>query len=232
MGGFLKFIMDNFSHVFPILLAGGLAVIITLERFVALVLSYPMQEHESFFERIRILIMKDRINDAVALCERYRSKPMVRVVREGLIRSHQPSGLIEHGLQLAVGEATEKIQARTPYLATIANVATLLGLFGTILGLVQSFEAVGSANAQQRSAMLAMGISTAMNATMLGLGIAIPCMIVYSFLMNRTNKIVGQVDHAAIRILDLLQQRFFTAETDAEEPTFPGNIPGAKRRGA
>lgn len=154
MTGMLKFILDNFSHVFPILLAGGIAVIIIIERVSALVWAYPLLSYDSFFERVQTLIMKDRISEAIALCERYRAKPVVRVVREGLIRAHQPESLIEHGLQIAVADCTEKVQARTSFLATIANVATLLGLFGTIFGLIQSFEAVGAANAQQRSAML------------------------------------------------------------------------------
>jgi biopolymer transport protein ExbB/TolQ len=134
------------------------------------------------------------------------------VVKEGLKRANQPEGLIEHALQIAVGEVTQKVQARTAFLSTIANVATLLGLFGTIVGLVQSFTAVGSANAQQRSALLAQGISTAMNATMLGLAIAIPCMIAFSYLMNRTNRLTAEIDRSALRTMDLLKQRYYSHE--------------------
>jgi biopolymer transport protein ExbB/TolQ len=144
--------------------------------------------------------------------------------------------LIENGLAIAVAEATEKIQARTAFLATIANVATLFGLFGTIIGLVQSFEAVGNAAAQQRSALLAQGISTAMNATMMGLGVAIPAMIAYAVLMARTNKVIGQIDQSAIRMMDLLQQRYFATEsTHEDENTFAGvgapKVAGMAHRG-
>lgn len=234
MSNFFRFILENFAHVFPILFAGGFGLVIILERTAALVWAYPLDQFDGFFDRVRTLIMKDRINEAVALCERFRNKPVARVVREGLVRAHQPEELIEHGLQIAVSEAAEKIQARTSFLATIANVATLLGLLGTIIGLVQSFEAVGSANPQMRSALLANGISTAMNATMLGLGIAIPCMVAYSFLMNRTNRLMAQIDQSAVRTLDLLQQRYFTAESaqPTDEQTFTGKILKAKRKGA
>ena len=213
MQGFINFLTNHLSHAAPILIVGALSVIITLDRFRALTMTFPMRGTDSFFEKIRNLVMADRIGEAVALCERYRRKPVANVVREGLLRAHQPEGLIEHGLQLAVGEAIEKVVARTSFLATIANVATLLGLFGTILGLIQSFEAVGNANAQMRSAMLAAGISTAMNATMLGLGVAIPTMIAFSFLMNRSNRLNSHIDRSAIRILDILKQRFFSTET-------------------
>jgi biopolymer transport protein ExbB/TolQ len=203
-----------------------------VERSAALVFSYPMEGFENFFERVRVLIMKDRIPDAIALCEQMHNKPVARVVRAGLNRANQPQELIEHGLQIAVADASELIGARTAFLGTIANVATLFGLLGTIIGLVQSFEAVGAASAQQRSSMLADGISTAMNATMLGLGVAIPCMIAFSILQSRAAKITAQVDQSAVRTLDLLQQRYFRA-TDSgpdEEATFQEVI--SPRRGA
>jgi biopolymer transport protein ExbB/TolQ len=225
----LKFIIENFTHVFPILLSGGIGLIIIAERFMALTMVYPLAAFESFFQRIQVMVMKDNIADAIALCERNRAKPVARVVREGLMRANQPEELIEHGLQIAVSEAVERIQNRTAFLGTIANVSTLFGLFGTIVGLVQSFEAVGSANAQQRSAMLAAGISTAMNATMLGLGVAIPCMIAYSYLMSRSGKLTAQVDQSAIRTLDLLQQRYFRTETAGRGETFTGRIYKARR---
>jgi len=220
MGAMIKFIGENFLHVMPILLSGAIALLILIERSVALFISYPMDNMDAFFDRLRLLIMKDSVQDAIALCDAFRAKPVARVARIGLMRAHQPESLIENGLQIAVAEATEKIQARTAFLATIANVATLFGLFGTIIGLVQSFEAVGNAAAQQRSALLANGISTAMNATMMGLGVAIPAMIAYAILMSRTNKVVAQVDQSAIRIMDLLQQRYFATEATNEQNEF------------
>jgi biopolymer transport protein ExbB len=107
------------------------------------------------------------------------------------------------------------VQKRTVFLATIANVATLLGLFGTIAGLIQAFEAVGAADAQQKSALLAQGISTAMNATMLGLAVAIPCMIAFSFLMNRTNQLTGDIEQSAIRALDRARSAPSTCSSSA-----------------
>ena len=213
----LNFIINHFSHVFPILSVGVFGLIIVIERFRALVWEYPMELLEPFYEKIRNLVSRDAISEAVVFCERFYRKPVAQIVKEGLLRAHQPDSIIEHGLQIAVGKALQKIQAKTPFLATIANVATLLGLFGTILGLIQSFEAVGSANAQERSALLAAGISTAMNATMLGLAVAIPCMIAYSFLMSKTNKISAEIDQAAIRILDILHQRYYSESSSQRQ---------------
>jgi biopolymer transport protein ExbB/TolQ len=133
-----------------------------------------------------------------------------------LLRAHQPESLIENSLEIAIHEAQQSIQKRTAFLSTIANVATLLGLFGTIAGLIHSFEAVGQADPQQKSALLAAGISTAMNATMMGLAVAIPCMVAFSFLMNQSNRIVAEVEQSAVRILDLLKQRFYRVEQEIQ----------------
>jgi len=128
--------------------------------------------------------------------------------------AHQPEPLIESTLEISIHEAQQAIQKRTAFLSTIANVATLLGLFGTIAGLISSFEAVGAADPQQKSALLAAGISTAMNATMMGLAVAIPCMVAFSFLMSQSNRLVSEVEQAAVRVLDLLKQRYYSAQAD------------------
>jgi biopolymer transport protein ExbB/TolQ len=215
MSGFFDFVRTSFWHVLPIFLAGGFALAIMAERARALYWVYPMRDSAGFFDKIRELVLGGKIAEAVALCDRFHWKPTAKVVKQALLRAHQPETLIEHGLQLAAGEASQALQKRTSFLATIANVATLLGLFGTIAGLIHSFEAVGHADAQQKSTLLAAGISQAMNATMLGLGVAIPCMIAFSFLMNRTNRLVAEIDHSAIRTLDILKQRYYVAEAMA-----------------
>jgi biopolymer transport protein ExbB len=215
MGSFLDFLRTNLFHVLPILIAGAFACAIVAERARALFVSYPVHDPDAFFEKLSELVMGGRIHEGIALCDRFPEKPAAQVAKQALLRSHQPDSLIEHGLQIKLGELTQVIQRRTSFLATIANVATLLGLFGTIAGLIHSFEAVGHADAQQKSALLAQGISTAMNATMLGLGVAIPCMVAFSFLMNRTNRLIAEVDGAAVRVLDMLKQRYYAAETDA-----------------
>lgn len=210
------FLKENFWHVFPILACGGFALVITVERVKALFISYPLSSPERFFDKVRDLVITDRLNDALTVCDHYRGKPVVDVTREALMRAHQPESIIEHGLEIAVSEATLRIQRFTSFLATIANVATLLGLFGTIVGLIRSFAAIGNASPQEKAALLASGISTAMNATMMGLAVAIPCMLAYAFLMNKSNRLTAQVEQAAVRTLDILKQRFYGSESVRE----------------
>jgi biopolymer transport protein ExbB len=199
-------------HLLPIAAAGVAAAAIVTERTVSLTKRYPLSNPEGFFEKLGDLVAAEKLGDAVALCEKYPAKPAAQVARQALVRAHQPEALIENGLEIAVGSAVQEISKRTAFLATIANVATLMGLLGTIVGLIAAFQAVGQADAATKSQLLAQGISTAMNATMLGLVVAIPCMIAYSFLMNRTNRLVAEVDQAASRTFDVIRQRIYRAE--------------------
>ena len=218
---FVLFLKNDILHFAPILVAAWVAISILLERLPALVWIYPLKSSKEFFSNLRYLIMADRTADALALCDKHKKKLVAQVVKVGILRAHQPEALIEDELELAVREAGQKVQRLTPFLATIANVATLLGLFGTILGLVASFKAVGSAATQEKSALLSAGISSAMNATMMGLAVAIPCMIAFSFLMNRSNHLLEELDQAALRTMALIRQRYYAAEVETTKTNSP-----------
>jgi biopolymer transport protein ExbB len=205
----LLFIRDHFMHAGPVLFAGLLGVAIIIERYRALSFTYPMKNTKAFFDKIADAITRNDTTSAVALCDEHIDKPVARVVKTALQRAHLPEQAIEQGVNITLNEVRELVQKRTPFLATIANVSTLLGLFGTIVGLIQSFQAVADADPEQKSALLSAGISTSMNATMLGLGVAIPAMIAFAFLMNKSNKLHSELDDAALKTMDLLKLRYF-----------------------
>ena len=209
--GFLEFITGNLAHVLPILIVGVLGFAITLERIMALYFIYPVRNVEDFFEKIASFVSSGKMQDASALCERHSNQLHSKIVKAALSRAEMPESLIEDGLEMTMNQTRQAVQRRTGFLATIANVSTLLGLFGTILGLIHSFEAVGHADAQQKSALLSAGIATAMNSTMLGLAVAIPCMITFSILVSRSNTLISELEIASLRILDILKQRFYSS---------------------
>lgn len=213
MGKFSEFIVGNFSHTFPVILAGIFAIAIILDRVKMVFFTYPLAGRSKFYHRIRELVMAEKVQDAIALCDQYPEKPAAQVVKEGLLRAHLPEQMVNDGLNIVVGEWIENVSKRTAFLSMIANVATLLGLFGTIAGLIKSFEAVGGANPQDKSRLLAEGISVAMNATMLGLGVAIPAMVAFSFIMNKTNRMVSELDQCSLETLDIIRQRAYGVET-------------------
>jgi len=215
MTDLLDFIRNNFFHVLPILIAGAVALVIIIERYRALYLVYPFRNENWFYEQISNLVLKNKEAEAISFCERYRRKPVARVIKQALLRAHMPDVMIENGLEIKISTERQRILKRTSNLAMLANVGTLLGLLGTIMGLVQAFKSLGGLDAQARSAALAEGISTAMNATMLGLSVAIPCMIVFNIYMNKTNELVASVEDAGVYGTDILKQQYFEAEKNA-----------------
>jgi len=210
---FLDFMISNIGHVAPILIAAVIGIAIIAERSKALFQTYPLVGRQKFYNRLRELVMADKIQEAITLCDQYPNKPAAVIAKEGLLRAHLPEEMVSDGLNLVMGEWIEHVSKRTGFLSMIANVATLLGLFGTIAGLIQSFEAVGFADPQQKSTILAAGISTAMNATMMGLGVAIPAMVAFSFLMNKSNRLIGELDQCVLNTLDIIRQRSYGVDT-------------------
>src|SRR5437763_692737 len=112
MGNIMEFLKGNFMHVAPIFVVGGIAIAIVFERVRALLWTYPMSAPTQFFDKLRDLIMADRMAEAIAFCDRYPSKIVPSVVREALLRAHQPEAMIYDGLELAVSEGTQKVQKR------------------------------------------------------------------------------------------------------------------------
>jgi biopolymer transport protein ExbB len=209
---FLTFIQENLAHVLPVLVAGAVAVAVVIERSQALFLKYSLRNAKGFFEAVSELILAGRNQDAVALCEKQGDKPAAKIVKTALLRAHLPMEAVEQGLALTHADMIKLVQKRTPILATVANVAVLLGLFGTISGLIFSFDAVGHADPQQKSALLSAGIATAMNATMLGLSVAIPSMVAFAILTARSNRLIQEMDEAAARSVDALKLRYYAPE--------------------
>ena len=111
-------------------------------------------------------------------------------------------------------EVRFKIEKRMNSLALMANISTLLGLLGTISGLIQSFAAVSKADPASKAELLALGISKAMNTTALGLLCAISLMVLHSFLVSKQNKIISDVEHSTLSLVDLLGTKKKVAPKD------------------
>ncbi len=111
---------------------------------------------------------------------------------------------LENHLEEAMLTVMPQLERRTHYLPTLANVSTLLGLLGTIIGLIQSFQSIAVADPSQKAFLLAQGVSVAMNTTAFGLIVAIPIMLCYSYIQSRTIKIVDTLDAYSIKLVNLL----------------------------
>ena len=112
-------------------------------------------------------------------------------------------------------ETLPRLEKRTQYLATLANVSTLLGLLGTIIGLIAAFTAVANADPAEKANLLSQSISVAMNTTAFGLMSAIPLLLLHSVLQTKTNEIVDSFEMAGVKLLNLLSDSSSSSKQDA-----------------
>ena len=161
----------------------------------------------AFMAQIQKLIMANNIDRAIRLCNAEPNAALPRVVKAGLTRANRTPEEIENAIDEATLEVVPLVNKRTPYLSMLANVATLTGLLGTIFGLIQAFDAVAHASAEMKQTLLAAGIAVAMFTTAGGLCVAIPTLILHSYILNRTNKILDDLDQYGLKTLNLLTAR-------------------------
>lgn len=190
----------------PIGISLAFAVTFTIERFFRLFLQYNI-DGPSFMFEVQKFVLANDLDGAIRLCNGMGQSALPKVVKAGLQRASRDENQIQNAIDAASLEMVPKLECRLPYLALIANIATLLGLLGTISGLIKSFAALATADPAQRQAILSAGISEAMNATAFGLVTAIFTMITHSILTSKANKILAEIDEFGVKLLDLLSAR-------------------------
>jgi biopolymer transport protein ExbB/TolQ len=198
-----------FMFMYVISLFAAAALAIAIERFYYIMIRSNINA-DKFMAEIRKLVAGGNMDRAIALCDKGKQKALPFVVLRGLKRAIESEALDFRAIQNAVDEGTleviPKLQERTNYLSMFANVATLTGLMGTIFGLIIAFDAVGGEGIPEadKTRYLAAGISAAMNTTIFGLMVAIPSLIVYTFLTNRTTKIIDEMDEHLVKLINLI----------------------------
>lgn len=198
------------TWMFPIAIAFAISITFILERFVRLFLQYNV-DGASFMFEVQKYILANDLDGAIRICNGAGRAALPRIIKAGLQRASRDDTQIQNAIDAASLEVIPKLERRLSYLALIANISTLLGLLGTISGLIKSFGAIALADPSQRQAILASGISEAMNATAFGLITAIMTMIAHSILSNKANNILEEIDEFGVKLLDLLSARKYRA---------------------
>jgi len=153
------------------------------------------------FQELQNNLVKNDLTGAIQACSNTQAL-MAFVFRAGLKKIQWSTEHIQHALDTAILEAIPMVEKRLNYLALVANVSTLLGLLGTIQGLIESFSAVASADPSEKAKLLAFGISKAMNTTALGLVSAISIMVVHTFLTSKSEKMIGEMDEYTSKFVE------------------------------
>jgi biopolymer transport protein ExbB len=202
-------------HLGPILIVGAFSLAIIIERVYALYWRYPVNSTEFLLE-VKQRILNNDVASGIQLCASQGQALAAGIVKAGLMRASRDNKQIQANLEIFAHESISLVKKRIAYLAMFANVATLLGLLGTIGGLIKAFGAVANVDAATRSMMLADGISTSMNATAAGLAVAIPTMIAFSVLQSRANRLTEELENSAMVTMDLLGARVYREEWDEQ----------------
>lgn len=188
-----------FMYPIVIMLAVGLAIVI--ERFVYLMKAE--RENRDVWTRLMPLVNQGRFEEAEQVAAQS-TTAIGRVLGYGLARSRDNAARddVEAAMEEVLMEVTPLLERRTHYLATFANVATLLGLLGTIIGLIHGFSAVSNINPAQKADQLSASVSIAMNCTAFGLMVAIPFTLIHAWLQAKTDALVDHVEMAAAKFLN------------------------------
>jgi biopolymer transport protein ExbB len=201
---------DAFLFMWAILMAGVFSLAIIIERLFFL-MSRAGYKTDLFMTNVIKHIRNDEIPAVLKLCGRANRMALAQVVKAGIDEANAGTERIRNAIDESMLKLIPQLEQRTGYLAVIGNVATLLGLLGTVYGLIMSFAAVGrpGIDAAQKSELLASGIATAMNSTFCGLSVAITAILVYAFLKAKTQRIIDELDEYSLRIVNLLMEKSF-----------------------
>ena len=192
--------------VWMYMLAGvsAIAIAVSIERLIYYYIHCRINA-KALLTQITRLVRNGEIEKSRKICASMKN-PLAVILESALWHFLQNES--DQEIQNAVDEVglreLPKIQKRTHYLSLFANISTLMGLLGTIFGLQTAFRALATADPAQKAAVLAKGISMAMNTTAMGLAVAIPCMIMFSILGAKANTIIEEIDESAVRLLNFL----------------------------
>lgn len=199
-----NFINEGGIASMMVVVVGVMATAITIERWIRIQFQYSINSR-AFMAKLKKYILSDNIDRAISLCNSRSQSLLPKVLKAGLTRAKDSSSDIQNAIDEATLEAMPKLEARALYLPTLANLSTLIGLFGTIVGLIMAFRASGDGvDAVQRQAFLQKSIAIAMHTTALGIFVAIPTLFVHAILQSKINAIISDIDQYSVKLVNLL----------------------------
>src|SRR5574341_535242 len=207
----VQFLVENFKaggiFMYGILSVMVVGTAIVVERTLALLIRARINAR-MFWQDLEALIAHDKLADALQRAQA-ESVPLARVLAAGLASAQRAEGRegVERHMEEAIREVLPQLEKRIHYLYTLSNVATLIGLMGTVVGLITAFTAVSLADPAQKAALLANGISLALNNTAFGLMVAILLMLAYSFMQSRAARLGDEIDEFSLRLANRLSER-------------------------
>jgi len=201
----VKFFQDSGLFIYPSILIMSLGLAIAIERF--LFLARARSENRKLWDQMLPMLQNGKFKEVHHLSGKS-DAAIGKIVSNGLQRMQSPGRRedLDAAMEEGMMEIVPRLEKRTHYIATFANVITLVGLLGTIIGLIKGFTAVAQVNPAEKAEMLSASISSAMNNTAVALMVAIPFLLIHAFLQARTAEIVDGLEAAKISFLNLVQR--------------------------
>ncbi|MFP6683386.1 MAG: MotA/TolQ/ExbB proton channel family protein [Polyangiaceae bacterium] len=201
---FIHAVKENPFFIVCNMIVSAVVITIVIERFAFQQGKYRVNSKE-FFAQIKKLVVNGNIDRAIKLCDAS-DYPILQLVKSGLTHANKGADEIDAALSEQLSALKPQVEARIPALWSLANIATLIGLVGTVMGLINAFNAIGGTemSAAEKQALLTAGIAEAMINTFFGLSIAIICMIFHLVLHGRQKNIVHDLESTTERVFNLL----------------------------
>ena len=203
MNAMINFFQTGGAFMYPILFVFAFGIAISIERY--LKLTIVRNANRGMWDKLHPVLAKGDFDTARKMTEENKST-VSRLLNTGLelqgaVRRRDD---IEIAMEETMMEIIPQLEKRTPYIALFSNIATLLGLLGTIMGLIEAFTAVANANPAEKADLLSASISVAMNTTAFGLMAGIPLLIIYVVLTSKTGEIVDSLEMASVKTLSII----------------------------
>jgi biopolymer transport protein ExbB len=202
----VEFFVKGGAFMYPIAFVFAAGVAIAIERWIFLTVAST--RNKQLWSQVVPMLQQGNFRGAIAVCQRS-TAAIGGILNYGLARleSARRRDDVEKAMEESLMEVMPKLEKRTNYLATFANLATLLGLLGTIIGLIQAFTAVSNANPADKADLLSASISVAMNTTAFGLIVAIPLLLIHTLLQTKTTELVDSLEMASVKFLNSVIER-------------------------
>jgi biopolymer transport protein ExbB/TolQ len=202
----VKFFQEGGLFMYPIAIVLALGLAIALERW--LFLTMTTAKNKALWNAVTPFLKSGNLAGAVQVTSKSEAA-IGQIMTYGLnrVRSARRREDVEQAMEESLMEVMPRLEKRTHYLATFANIATLLGLLGTIVGLISAFTAVATANPAEKADLLSASISVAMNTTAFGLIVAIPLLLVHTLLQTKTTEIIDSLEMASVKFLNAITER-------------------------
>ena len=202
----VRFFQGGGEFMFPIAVVLVFGLAIALERWIYL--TRVSARNRSLWNEIVPMLSAGNFRQVVQITSQSNAA-IGQILNYGLARvqAARRRDDIEKAMEESLMEVVPRLERRTHYLATFANLATLLGLLGTVIGLINAFSAVATVNPAEKANLLSASISVAMNCTAFGLMTAVPLLFIHAFLQTKTTELIDSLEMASVKFLNAITER-------------------------